>query len=201
MKSLICLLVASAALLGVEPLAGQAVNDFQVRTLAHVQLVPKGRGLGFAGWGVVPDITQTRSLRGLFVGGILYRGNGRWVEVMGGGLASRSSVDPILDVRVSEQSLGKIHGFAAVQHAFKARRLVAQPIVTTPFTIGQVRVGIGGEADIVLALGRLSTARGPRVEIQVPLCKKICKSASFALAHLFRSDGVRIVRTYFLLNL
>jgi len=175
-------------------------GDYQLRVLAHTQFIPKGKKLGLAAWGILPNTLNQASQRRLVLTGGVYKNDKRWVEVMAGGLFSRNEPSSfVLDLRYSER-YKRTNTSLEVLYNFRTDSLLINPGFTTPVRIKRLRAAVGGEADLNFGARNRNWVAGPRVVIPVPVCRRICKDASLVTAYRFHSDGRRVVRNYIALN-
>lgn len=187
----------------------QAPNgtDIQVRLLVHVQRFPDKGNIGFAGWAVIPDLTRVKPTRALFVGGVVFRDakKQKWIEFMGGAFVdTKGKVDPVLDIRVTDNSRKKLSLYGEVLHAAKAHRTIISGTATTPLPLSgskfSKRFGLraGGEFEAISDRAGSRGAFGPRLGGIVPGTNR---KVSWASAYLFGANQQNAWRTYVVLNL
>src|SRR5262249_15135993 len=153
--------------------------DYQLRIVGHTQLVKQSHNVGLAAWGVLPDVMNEHSLRGLLLAGVVYKRERRWVEFMAGGLFSNNEPAGFeLDLRYSDRSLKWINAFVETEYNFRTQKLFVLPSATVPFRIVRIRWRIGAESDFVFAPGRRLVIAGPRLVLPLPICRRLCKDFS-----------------------
>ncbi len=174
----------------------QSSVDHQFRILAHRQRVVHDSGLGFAFWGVIPDITQHSPLKTLLVAGGLLKGRGRWIEFMGGAfLKTDGSADAAFNMRAS-QAVGRTLLYAEVMYVLPQEKLILVPVVATRwFKAGAMNLGVGLESELTLKPGADSYGFGPRIAVKLPLLKQ----ATLTTAYEWQS-GQPFIRQYFLMS-
>ena len=189
MKNLIlaaCLLVLLPSLA-----AGQTPNDYQFRPLMHWQIAD-ANGQGLAGWVILPDVTQTRPLRGLLVGGWLIKDDQGWKEAMFGGLfGNDGSIIPVVNFR----AYSKVK-WTDLSTEFQIRPTLAlgSVFLTVPIKSSWgLRAGVEFET-IAGFTGQIKSAAGigPRVSLKLPGLPNV----TVATTCFFNIRSNIVVRTY-----
>ncbi len=166
--------------------------DYQFRLLMHKQTE------NFGGWWVFPDMTaDSNTFRSLAVAGPLFKWDDGWIETMGGVLVHQDGlVEPLANIRVSEDLISKLNVFADVEYFFRNPRLYWWLGVSMPIKIGKLNTRIGIESENVTFKGRQdSLGIGPSFSVQLPFCRK----ATLVTAYEFRNDG-DFLRHYLVFN-
>jgi len=171
--------------------------DYQARILGHVQITPQRGTLGFAGWGILPDVATPNPHRGVLLAGLVGKNDRRWLELMYGGLFAEGSPGTfIANVRMLDRSIRPMELFFEVDYRPMQERLALFPIATTSFEVAGLPLRVGAEADYVVTPKNRSFVVGPRIGIPLPVCKAVCKSAALTTAFRFASDGTEVIRQY-----
>jgi hypothetical protein len=170
-------------------------DDYQLRVFAHRQWITAGSSWGVAAWGVLQDVTA-HPQRALVLGGAVYSKKKRWLEIMAGSLVVRNQVPSFqIDARFLDASRAA-NIFMEAQYNTRAKSLALMPVVTVPLRVPGVRLRVGVEGDLTLAKERRSFVSGPRVALGLPICRRLCRDASFITAYRFQSGGRRVLRNY-----
>jgi hypothetical protein len=171
--------------------------DYQARILGHVQLTPQKGTLGFAGWGILPDVANPNPHRAVLLAGLVGKNDRRWLELMYGGLFAEGSPGTfIADIRMLDRSIQRVELFFEVDYRPMQERLALFPIATTSFEIGGIPFRVGVEADLTMTPQSRGYVIGPRLGIPLPVSKTLCKSATLTTAFRFASDGTEVIRQY-----
>lgn len=169
-------------------------TDYQLRLLAHTQQLATGHTTGLAGWVVLPDIANSRPVRALLLAGVVFKGTSRWLELMGGALVNtRTAASAEVDARYSDNSQRWLSFYLEGEYNFASRKLLLQPIATTPVRIGSIALKVGAESDLVLVDGKWSLVAGPRVVVPLRFCRAFAKECGVSLALRF-GNGSRVIR-------
>ncbi|MGC9602867.1 MAG: hypothetical protein ABSF47_00105 [Minisyncoccia bacterium] len=173
--------------------------DYQFRFLMHLQIVEPGKTFGVAAWGIIPDATQKISKYFLVTGLVVKGDTTRWVEVMGGGYTKERDFLPAADIRSNIDFLKYgVSAFAEALCSFREKRLILLPNVTKNFHIGNFKIGVGGESDIIFERDKkLSCGFGPRIAISWPWRQS---KISLATGYQRTNGDFDILRSYLTLN-
>lgn len=173
--------------------------DYQFRFLTHYQNVDSGKTFGTAAWGIIPDATQ-KMFKCFMVAGVMAKSDStKWIEIMGGGyIKSDGNFLPAVDVRSSISLKYGVSAFTEVLYLFRERRLILLPNITENLRVGDFKIRIGGESDIILERGRRPLyGFGPRMVISWPW--RLSK-ISLATGYQRTNGSFDILRSYLLLN-
>lgn len=203
MRNKICARLLVLFALSASSVFGQA-PDYQIRLLLHRQHVPEGGSVGLSGWAVAPNLLAPGPAKGFVVGGLLFRGDRRWTEIMGGVLVDASGTrQPILDIR-SYTSGSRLDGYVEGFYNTTTKKFVPSSNFTVALQpVGRLKIRVGLEAEAVF-LGPewnlISAEAGPRIVFPFPTGGTV---SSVAVAYHHRIEGSgpeNVVRVYTLLN-
>ena len=177
-------------------------TDPQVRVLNHIQRFEPDKKIGWAFWGVSPNVLKTDPLRGFLVGGVAFRNQEKkcWIEFMGGAFVdTKGFIDPVVDVRFADNSRKHFGWTAEVLRAFRAKRTFLITTATTPLPFAkQLKLRAGVESDASFDPAGRHVGFGPRVSIVVPgTSGKLTMATSYQKGLLHQRS---VWRTYFLVN-
>lgn len=172
--------------------------EFQLRLLSHAQIVGKKNDVGIALWGILPNVMATDPFRALLLGGVVFKSEQRWLEVMGGlVITTHGEKEFEMDVRAVERSLGWAEVFAEVEYNFPQRRTYLSPIITTPAQLFCFDLKVGIELDVFLWPEMSNIFIGPRVGFALPFTRQLVLTTAYKI----QQNGRPILKQYVLFNI
>lgn len=167
----------------------------EVRIVNHWQRFADGENIGFAAYENEPDLVHGGPRVFGVVGiGLRNKTKTQWLEVMGGGLASRTGFDPAVDVRAQAKLL-KLHSltpWGECLHFFKSNRTLLSGAITQPIS---KKFGLRIESDTWVQASGNQSGIGPGISFAINKHVQLTSAYQFGIGR--QRD---VLRTYLAIN-